>query len=152
MTLELPLGCHFRLAAAEGAKIGLPELDLGAVPAWGGTARLTRCIGRDRALDMILRAKKISGPEALRIGLVQELHPLERLKDAPAVTAERFPVRGQVLKAAIVVCLLGLFTAGGFASAKTWDGRSATALELDMAIDVAETGRLDLREDLIPIH
>ena len=45
--LELPLACHFRLAAAEGAKIGLPEMDLGSVPAWGGTARLTRCVGRD---------------------------------------------------------------------------------------------------------
>ena len=45
--LELPLACHFRLAASEGAKIGLPELDLGTVPAWGGTARLTRTVGRD---------------------------------------------------------------------------------------------------------
>ena len=36
--LELPLSCHFRLAAAEGARIGLPELDLGTVPAWGGSA------------------------------------------------------------------------------------------------------------------
>ena len=80
--LELPLACHFRIAAVEGAKIGLPEMDLGGVPAWGGTARLTRCVGRDAALDMILRAKKIDGPEALRIGLVQEVHPLARLKDA----------------------------------------------------------------------
>ncbi|MCH2187005.1 enoyl-CoA hydratase/isomerase family protein, partial [Myxococcota bacterium] len=45
--LELPLACHFRIAATEGARIGLPEMDLGAVPAWGGTARLTRCVGRD---------------------------------------------------------------------------------------------------------
>jgi enoyl-CoA hydratase len=77
--LELPLACHFRLAAAEGARIGLPELDLGTVPAWGGSARLTRCIGRDHALDMILRAKKISGPEALRIGLVTEVWPIDEL-------------------------------------------------------------------------
>ena len=60
--LELPLGCHFRLAAAEGAQIGLPEMDLGTVPAWGGSARLSKCVGRNHALDMILRAKKISGP------------------------------------------------------------------------------------------
>lgn len=78
--LELPLACHFRVAAAEGAKIGLPELDLGTVPAWGGTARLTRCVGRDQALDMILRAKKISGPEALRIGLVHEVWPNDELQ------------------------------------------------------------------------
>lgn len=77
--LELPLACHFRLAAAEGAKIGLPELDLGTVPAWGGSARLTRCVGRNHALDMILRAKKISGNEALRIGLVNEVWPIEEL-------------------------------------------------------------------------
>ena len=63
--LELPLACHFRLAATEGARIGLPELDLGTVPAWGGTARLTRTVGRAHALDMILRAKKIDGPTAL---------------------------------------------------------------------------------------
>ncbi len=78
--LELPLACHFRLAAAEGASIGLPEMDLGSVPAWGGSARLSKCIGRDQALDMILRGKKIDGPEALRIGLVQEVWPLQELK------------------------------------------------------------------------
>lgn len=77
--LELPLACHFRLAAAEGAKIGLPELDLGTVPAWGGSARLVRCVGRNHALDVILRVKKISGPEALRIGLVHEIWPLREL-------------------------------------------------------------------------
>jgi enoyl-CoA hydratase/carnithine racemase len=79
--LEIPLGCHFRLAAEQGAQIGLPEMDLGTVPAWGGSARLTKCVGRDAALDMILRGKKISGPEALRIGLVHELWPLAELKD-----------------------------------------------------------------------
>jgi enoyl-CoA hydratase/carnithine racemase len=46
--LELPLACHFRLAAEEGARIGLPELHLGSVPAWGGSARLARRIGRGR--------------------------------------------------------------------------------------------------------
>jgi enoyl-CoA hydratase len=79
--LEVPLGCHFRLAADQGAQIGLPEMDLGSVPAWGGSARLSKCVGRDHALDMILRGKKISGPEALRIGLVHEVWPLSELKD-----------------------------------------------------------------------
>jgi enoyl-CoA hydratase/carnithine racemase len=78
--LEVPLGCHFRLAAAEGARIGLPEMDLGTVPAWGGSARLSKYVGPNHALDMILRGKKISGPEALRIGLVQEVWPLAELK------------------------------------------------------------------------
>ena len=78
--LELPLGCHFRLGATEGAKIGLPEMDLGVVPAWGGSARLTKLIGEQHALDMILRSKKISGPEAYRLGLVHEVWPISSLK------------------------------------------------------------------------
>ena len=80
--LEVPLGCHFRLAADEGAQIGLPELDLGAVPAWGGSARLTKCVGENHAMDMILRSKKISGKKALEIGLVHEIFPVDKLKDA----------------------------------------------------------------------
>lgn len=79
--LELPLGCTFRLAAAEGARIGLPEMDLGSTPAWGGSARLAKLIGRTKALDMILRAKMISGPEALELGVVSEVWPLDELKD-----------------------------------------------------------------------
>jgi enoyl-CoA hydratase len=85
--LEVPLGCHFRLAADQGAQIGLPEMDLGSVPAWGGSARLSKCVGRDHALDMILRGKKISGPEALHIGLVHEVWPLSELKDQAAKLA-----------------------------------------------------------------
>jgi len=86
--LEIPLGCHFRLAAETGAQIGLPEMDLGTVPAWGGSARLVRCIGRDQAINMILRGQKISGPEAYRIGLVQEVWPLAELKDRAIALAE----------------------------------------------------------------
>lgn len=79
--LEIPLGCHFRLASSEGALIGLPEMDLGSVPAWGGSARLAKIVGRARATDMILRGKKISGKEALEIGLVNEIWPLEQLRE-----------------------------------------------------------------------
>ena len=87
--LELPLGCTFRLAAEEGAQIGLPEMDLGTTPAWGGSARLAKCVGRNHALDMVLRGKKISGQEALKIGLVNEVWPLAELKDrAIALAAE----------------------------------------------------------------
>ena len=105
--LELPLACHFRLAAAEGARIGLPELDLGSVPAWGGTARLTRCVGRDHALDMILRARKISGPEAHRIGLVQEVHPLASLKDAAQALARELAAMPPVSVAGVLRCVVG---------------------------------------------
>jgi enoyl-CoA hydratase len=104
--LELPLACHFRLAAAEGARIGLPELDLGSVPAWGGSARLTRCVGRDHALDMILRAKKISGPEALRIGLVNEVWPLAELFERAQDLARELAEMPSVAVAGVLRCVV----------------------------------------------
>ena len=67
--LELALGCHFRIAA-RGAKIGLPEVELGVVPAWGGTQRLTRTVGRARALEIMLLAKKLTADEAFQAGLL----------------------------------------------------------------------------------
>jgi enoyl-CoA hydratase/carnithine racemase len=105
--LELPLACHFRLAGAEGAKIGLPELDLGSVPAWGGTARLTRCVGRDHALDMILRRKMISGLEALRIGLVSEVHPNAELKVRAHALAEELAAMPPIAVAGVLRCVVG---------------------------------------------
>src|SRR5262245_27167481 len=105
--LELPLACHFRLAAETGARIGLPEMDLGTVPAWGGSARLARCVGRDHALDMILRAKKISGPEALRIGLVNEIWPLAELFERAHALARDLAGMPSVAVAGMLRCIVG---------------------------------------------
>jgi enoyl-CoA hydratase/carnithine racemase len=105
--LELPLACHFRLAAEEGAQIGLPELDIGTVPAWGGTARLVRCVGRDQALDMILRAKKISGPRALEIGLVQEVWPNAVLQQKALELAHELAAMPPYSVAGVLRCVVG---------------------------------------------
>ncbi len=103
--LELPLACHFRLAAEDGASIGLPELHLGSVPAWGGSARLVRAIGRDRAMDLILRAKTVSGPEALRLGLVTETWPNAELKARALALAEELAALPATAMAAMLQCL-----------------------------------------------
>jgi len=108
--LELPLACHFRLAATEGAQIGLPELDLGTVPAWGGSARLTRCVGRNYALDMILRAKKVSGPEAHRMGLVHEVWPIDELFDRGQALADELAAMPRVAVATMLRCIVGAET------------------------------------------
>ncbi len=105
--LELPLACHFRFAAEEGAQIGLPEMDLGTVPAWGGTARLARCVGRDHALDMILRGKRISGPEALRIGLVSEVWPIGELKDRAIALGEELAAMPRLAVKSVLDCIVG---------------------------------------------
>ncbi|QQE73399.1 enoyl-CoA hydratase [Brevibacillus composti] len=78
--LELALSCHIRLAAPE-AKLGLPELNLGLIPGYGGTQRLPRLVGRGRATQMILTSEMIGGEEALRLGLVEAVYPLDQLVD-----------------------------------------------------------------------
>ena len=102
----MPLACHFRLAAQDGAKIGLPELHLGSVPAWGGSARLVRCIGRDRAIDMILRARTLSGPEALNWGLVTEVLPNAELKGRAVELAAELATQPRLAMAAMLRCLV----------------------------------------------
>ncbi|MBK9521842.1 MAG: enoyl-CoA hydratase/isomerase family protein [Rhodocyclaceae bacterium] len=105
--LELPLACHFRLAAAQGSRIGLPELDLGTVTAWGGSARLTRCVGRNHALDMILRSKMLSGPEALAIGLVNEVWDISELFARADALAHELAEKPALAVAAMLRCIVG---------------------------------------------
>ena len=89
--------------------MGLQEIDLETVPAWGGSARLIRRVGRDHALDLILRAKKISGLEACCIGLVNEVVPHAELmrgaelvpSHAPAMALELQPRRPAALSASL---------------------------------------------------
>jgi enoyl-CoA hydratase len=64
--LELPLGCHFRMAADEGAQIGLPETDLGTVPSWGGSARTEACGPRRRSQGGTTCGSCLAQPAALR--------------------------------------------------------------------------------------
>jgi enoyl-CoA hydratase/carnithine racemase len=86
--LEIALGCHFRIAA-RGAKIGLPEIELGVVPAWGGTQRLTRTIGRAQALEIMLLGKKLDAREAFEAGVVTAVcEPDELDAQAQALAAE----------------------------------------------------------------
>ncbi|WP_284978492.1 3-hydroxyacyl-CoA dehydrogenase NAD-binding domain-containing protein [Arthrobacter sp. fls2-241-R2A-200] len=70
--LELAMAAHARIAAPT-ARLGLPEITLGLLPGAGGTGRLPRLVGPERALEMILTGKQVSASEALRDGLVDAL-------------------------------------------------------------------------------
>ncbi len=66
---ELAMACHFRLAS-ENAKFGQPEVNLGLIPGYGGTQRLTQLIGKGRAMEMLMSANMIDANTALQYGLV----------------------------------------------------------------------------------
>jgi 3-hydroxyacyl-CoA dehydrogenase/enoyl-CoA hydratase/3-hydroxybutyryl-CoA epimerase len=77
---EIALACDYRLATPNGVtKIGLPETNIGLLPAWGGATRLPRLIGLTKALEFILAGKTVTGQAALKLGLVDELVAPERL-------------------------------------------------------------------------
>jgi enoyl-CoA hydratase/carnithine racemase len=88
--LELALSCHFRIMVDDPqATVGLTELNLGIIPGWGGTQRLTRVVGKARALDLILFSKRIDAREALSIGLVNHVSRRQSLMaDALALAGE----------------------------------------------------------------
>ena len=68
--LELALACDYRLVVdGPGTQLGLPEVELGLLPGWGGTQRLPRIVGLENALHMILQARRVKAPKALKLGL-----------------------------------------------------------------------------------
>jgi enoyl-CoA hydratase len=102
--LELALACDF-IYASEKAKLGLPEVNLGLFPGWGGTQRLARLIGKGRAKEMIFAARILSASEALGAGVVNKVcAPENLLGDTYAVAAEiakKGPVAVQMAKQVI---------------------------------------------------
>ncbi len=80
--LEIALCCDFRFAAAGAYNIGLPEVTLGVLPGTGGTQRLPRLIGRQKALDLMLRGAAVQPDEAKALGIVDELYPAGELRQA----------------------------------------------------------------------
>lgn len=75
---ELAMACTLRLAS-ETARMGQPEVKLGLIPGYGGTQRLPRLVGQSQALKLLLTGEIIDAAEALRLGLVDEVVPADRL-------------------------------------------------------------------------
>lgn len=75
---ELAMACHFRIAS-ENAKFGQPEVNLGLIPGYGGTQRLTQIIGKGRALELLITGSMIDASMALQYGLVNHVVPQDDL-------------------------------------------------------------------------
>ena len=86
--IEIALCCDIRIAS-EDARFGLPEVGLGILPAAGGTQTLPRVVGRAKALEMLFTNRWISGEEAFRIGLVNQVVPPDELMQ----TAEKMALK-----------------------------------------------------------
>jgi enoyl-CoA hydratase len=92
---EIAIACDF-IYASENAKFGLPEINLGLMPGFGGTQRLPRLIGKNMAKEMIFTGKMISASEALQIGLVNKVLPPESLLEEVRKTAAEIASKGKV--------------------------------------------------------
>jgi enoyl-CoA hydratase len=76
--LELAMSCHIRIAS-DHSIMGMPEISLGMIPAFGGSFRLPRMVGKSRAIELVLSGRKITSDEALAMGLVDLIVPGETL-------------------------------------------------------------------------
>jgi enoyl-CoA hydratase len=88
--LEIALACDIRIAKKEGGKIGLPEVNLGVLPGTGGTQRLSRCIGRARALELMVTGRTFSFEEALEFGLIHYIYEKESYWEEVMAYARQF--------------------------------------------------------------
>lgn len=102
--LELAMACHARIATTDNKTVlGLPEVQLGLLPGSGGTQRLPRLVGLQKALDMILTGKQLRASQAKKAGLVDEVVPVSILLEA----AVKLALKGKPQREAIKLNLLG---------------------------------------------
>jgi enoyl-CoA hydratase len=92
---ELAMACTIRIAA-DSARLGQPEINLGIIPGYAGTQRLARIVGKGRALELLLTGDQVTAPEALRLGLVNRVVPAADLmaeaKKLAAALAVKAPI------------------------------------------------------------
>ena len=138
---ELAMACTLRIAAST-ARLGQPEINLGLIPGYAGTQRLSRLVGKGVALDLLLTGRQITADEAFRIGLVNRVVPPESLlADAMALARElagKAPIAMQYIIEAVNLGLEVSFDKAQFLEAtlfglvaSTEDMREGTAAFLE---------------------
>ncbi|HEY8808372.1 MAG TPA: enoyl-CoA hydratase-related protein [Candidatus Limnocylindria bacterium] len=112
---ELAMTCDI-IVASETAQFGQPEVNLGIIPGAGGTQRLTRAVGKYRAMDIILTGRRVKADEAKAIGLVAQVYPaaswLEDAKTLARTIAEKPPIAVRLATEAIDLAFNSTLDAG----------------------------------------
>jgi len=112
---ELALACDM-IVAAEGATFGQPEINLGIIPGGGGTQRLARVLGKQRAMELVLTGRRFSAGEARELGLVNRVVPdgewLEAGMALAREVAEQPPIAARLAKQAVIAAEETALTAG----------------------------------------
>jgi len=98
---ELAMACHMRIAS-DTARFGQPEVSLGLLPAWGGTARLPRIVGRGKAIELILTGDMVPAQEAVRLGLVNKVVPAGQVVKTAMDLAKKITSKSGLATAAIL--------------------------------------------------
>lgn len=101
---ELAMCCHFR-TAGEGAKFGQPEVNLGLIPGYGGTQRLTQLIGKGKAMELMMTADMIGAEEAKSLGLVNHVFPAGELIEGTRKILSKIQTKAPVAISKIISCV-----------------------------------------------
>jgi enoyl-CoA hydratase len=108
---ELAMACHLRIAA-ENARFGQPEVNLGLIPGYGGTQRLVQLIGKTKAMELLMTADMIQAPQALDLGLVNAVVPADQLMEASRNLLLKIAGKAPLAIAAIIKCVNSHFEDG----------------------------------------
>jgi enoyl-CoA hydratase/carnithine racemase len=112
---ELALACDM-IVAAEGATFGQPEINLGIIPGGGGTQRLARVLGKQRAMELVLTGERFDAAAALELGLVNRVVEgdgwLDEAMALAATVAERPPIAARLAKQAVIAAEETALSAG----------------------------------------
>lgn len=101
---ELALACHF-IYASENAKFGQPEVNLGLMPGYGGTQRLTQLLGRNRAMELLMSGNMITAKEAMDYGLVNNVVAQEELLTAAKAILGVIQTKAPIAISNIIECV-----------------------------------------------
>jgi len=123
---ELAMACHFRLCSQD-AKFGQPEVNLGLIPGYGGTQRLTQLVGRGRAIEIMLSARMVEATEAHVMGLVNYIveepnELLTKTRELLSIINEKAPIAiARIIECANIAAGDGTGARNGFSTDDNWE-------------------------------